>query len=74
MIHYSVELNGEYLWDGRTPCPPCVGDVLVIDCKRFVVIRRVWGTALDDLGRSAIAAWELDEGSHISVTLVVEEQ
>lgn len=70
-IHYSIHTEDDGVtWDGQTPCPPAVGDFIVVDGKVLQVRERVWEDAESTLGAEEARAWGHGAGDHVSLTLV----
>ena len=69
LIHYSIEVAGRCLADGRTPSPPAVGDTLALDGQTYIVQARHWQRAEDTLGPDATIAWGHATPDLIFVTL-----
>jgi hypothetical protein len=69
-IHYSMrsDVGGE-LWDGQTPCPPRVGEIVIIEGERYVVTRLEWETAGAAMGAEAARSWGHGAGDHAFVSI-----
>lgn len=75
-IHYTIETivdSDDDGWDGRTACPPEVGDQVLIGNERYIVVQRIWRTAAETLGDEAARAWGHAGGDHVHVTLRCEK-
>jgi hypothetical protein len=71
-IHYSIVAGGFAGWEGRTPCPPMVGDTIDCDGVMFVVKDRLWQDAESSLGEAAARAWNHGAADHVCLILICE--
>lgn len=78
LVHFWIDVDGETLWDGRTPSPPAVGDLIRVDLDApgadvtVRVLRRVWRSAEEVMGPEAAASWGLGATDQACVALECE--